>query len=203
MCNRYGYNNPLHRLREMFEQVDLHFAGPAPNLEPREEIRPTDPAPLVRAEAGVIRLEEVKWGFSPARPKAAPVINFRSEGRTFGRGRALAPASHFFEFTEPADRKQKRKDQWRFTATDSDLFAMAALWRPAQADWPPSFTLLTREPGPDIAPYHNREIIILPQSLWRAWLTGESVEGDDLPPLPAGSLQVLKTWPLAEEARLL
>jgi putative SOS response-associated peptidase YedK len=203
MCNRYGYNNPLHRLREMFEQVDLPFAGPAPNLEPREEIRPTDPAPLVRAEDGVIRLEEVKWGFSPGRPRAAPVINFRSEGRTFGRGRALAPASHFFEFTEPADKKQKRKDQWRFTATDSDLFAMAALWRPAQADWPPSFTLLTRDPGPDLAPYHNREIIILPQNLWRAWLTDESFEGGDLPPLPAGALQVVKTWPPAEEPRLL
>jgi putative SOS response-associated peptidase YedK len=203
MCNRYGYNNPLHRLREMFDQVEMPFEGPASNLEPRDEIRPTDPAPVVRVEDGLAWIEEVKWGFAPARPKMAPVINFRSDGRTFGRGKALALASHFFEFTEPADRKQKRKDQWKFTLEGSDLFAMAALWRPAQGDWPASFTLLTREPGPDVAPYHNREIIVLPPERWKEWLFAESFEGDDLPVLPAGSLHVVKTWPPAEEPRLI
>lgn len=207
MCNRYGYNNPLHRLREMFEQVEMPFARATPNLEPREEIKPTDPGPLVRVEDGAFRLEEVKWGFSPPRPKTPPVINFRSDGRTFSKGRALAPASHFFEFTEPTDKKQKRKDQWKFTAADSELFAMAALWRPAHDNWPASYSLLTREPGPDIAPFHSREIILVPKSLWRAWLTAESFKGDDLPPLPVGSLNVVRTWPstgaVSEEPRLL
>ena len=55
MCNRYGYNSPLHRLVEIFEQLDLPFHWPEarPNLAPVEEINPTDPAPVVRAhEAG-------------------------------------------------------------------------------------------------------------------------------------------------------
>jgi putative SOS response-associated peptidase YedK len=163
-----------------------------------EEIKPTDPAPLVRAEGEAARLEIVKWGFAPARPKMPPVINFRSDGRTFGRGKALAPASHFFEFTEPADKKQKRKDQWTFTAQGGDLFCMAALWRPAQSDWPASYSLLTREPGPDVQPFHSREIILVPQSMWRTWLFDDSYEGDDLPTLPAGSLKVVKSWPPAE-----
>jgi putative SOS response-associated peptidase YedK len=197
MCNKYGYNNPLHRLREMFAEAELEFVTPGLNIEPNDEIKPTDLAPLVRAEEGGVRLESVKWGFSPPRPKAAPVINFRSDGRTFGRGKALAPATHFFEFTEPADKKQKRKDQWTFTASDSDQFVMAALWRPAQGDWPASFSLLTRDPGPDVRPFHDREIIIVPKPLWRAWLFDESFEGDDLPALPAGSLRVVQTWPPA------
>ena len=202
MCNKYGYNNPLHRLQEVFGEVDMVFAGPAPNLEPREEIKPTDLGPLVRADGDALVLEEVKWGFSPARPKTPPVINFRSERRIFAKGRALAPASHFFEFTEPADKKQKRKDQWTFTATGSDLFCLAALWRAAHDDWPASYTLLTRDPGPDIAPFHSREIILLPQSAWRAWLFDETYRGDDLPVLPAGSLKVVKSWP-PEEPRLI
>jgi hypothetical protein len=51
-----------------------------------------------RREEGV-ELVQLRWGFPPPRPKGAPVINFRSEGRRFPKGRCLIPASHFFEFT--------------------------------------------------------------------------------------------------------
>jgi hypothetical protein len=30
---------------------------------------------------------QLRWGFLPARPKGAPIINFRSEGRRFPKGR--------------------------------------------------------------------------------------------------------------------
>ena len=46
-----------------------------------------------------MELVQLRWGFPPARPKGAPVVNFRSEGRRFPKGRCLIPASHFFEFT--------------------------------------------------------------------------------------------------------
>ena len=51
------------------------------------------------------------------------------------------------------------------------------------------FTLLTIEPGPDIAPFHNRQIAILPRSRWAAWL-GPPDAQPALRPLPAGSLKV-------------
>ena len=48
--------------------------------------------------------------------------------------------------------------------------------------------MLTMEPGPDIAPYHNRQIVILPRAQWADWL-GRSPEAV-IPALPAGSLAV-------------
>src|SRR5690348_16354165 len=100
MCNRYGYNAPHHRLREVFGELNLPFRWPeaTPNLEPKEEINPTDPGLVVQAFEDGVRLDEMGWGFVPDRPKAAPVINFRSENRRFDRGRCLVPATHFFEF---------------------------------------------------------------------------------------------------------
>jgi putative SOS response-associated peptidase YedK len=53
------------------------------------------------------------------------------------------------------------------------------------------FTLLTTEPGPDIAPYHNRQIVILPRDQWAAWL-GPSAETPPIALLPAGSLNVVQ-----------
>ena len=51
------------------------------------------------------------------------------------------------------------------------------------------FTLLTTEPGPDITPYHDRQIVILPHDQWAAWL-GPSPDTPPIAPLPAGSLKV-------------
>ena len=89
MCNKYGYNAPHHRLREIFAQQDLPFRWPeaAPNLAPLEEINPTDPAPVIRPYEDGVRLDQMRWGFPPPRPKAGPVINFRSENRRFTHGR--------------------------------------------------------------------------------------------------------------------
>src|SRR5689334_15253105 len=65
MCNRYGYNSPHHRLVELFADVDLPFRWPeaSPNLPALEEIRPTDPAPVVQAFEDGVRLDTLRWGF--------------------------------------------------------------------------------------------------------------------------------------------
>jgi putative SOS response-associated peptidase YedK len=84
-----------------------------------------------------------------------PVINFRSEGRRFPKGRCLIPASHFFEFTGSKSPKSK----WKFTKADEDWFCFAGLWRPMPDGAGDAFTLLTTEPGPDVAPIHNRQMV--------------------------------------------
>ena len=50
--------------------------------------------------------------------------------------------------------------------------------------------MLTTEPGPDIAPYHQRQIAVLPSADWRAWLDDSASARDLLKPLPGGSLKV-------------
>ena len=53
-----------------------------------------------------------------------------------------------------------------------------------------AFTMLTTEPGPDIAPYHGRQVALLGPSTWAAWLDHEAAAGDLLGPAPAGSVVV-------------
>src|SRR4029077_644905 len=157
----------------------------APNLEPRDEIWLTDPAPVIRRREDGVELVQLRWGFPPARPKGAPVINFRSEGRRFPVGRCLVPASHFFEFTGTKSPKTK----WKFTRTGEDWFCFAGLWRP-MAPGGEAFTLLTTEPGPDVAPIHDRQMVILERSNWLSLLALTRPEPELLRPLPAGSLAV-------------
>jgi putative SOS response-associated peptidase YedK len=124
MCNDYGNKIPYSDYLTAFSQTRIPMKWPtaAPNLEPREDIWPTERAPVIRRhEDGTNEFLELRWGFPPARPKGAPVINFRSEGRRFPVGRCLIPASHFFEFTGTKSPKAK----WKFTKVDEDWFCFA------------------------------------------------------------------------------
>jgi putative SOS response-associated peptidase YedK len=49
--------------------------------------------------------------------------------------------------------------------------------------------MLTCPPGPDIQPYHDRQIAILPRERWAEWL-GPAPGAPSCAPLPAGSLAV-------------
>jgi putative SOS response-associated peptidase YedK len=119
-----------------------------------------------------------------------PSFNFRSEKRDFGRSvQCLIPASHFFEFTAPADPKQKRKDKWRVTLDGADWFCIARIIRADAIDGAACFTMLTTEPGEDITPYHDRQVVVLRREDWGAWLDLTRPEAGLLRPLPAGSLK--------------
>ena len=112
-----------------------------------------------------VELSQLRWGFDPGRPKAPPVINFRSEGRRFANGRCLIPALHFYEFTGAKTPKSK----WRFTMAGAAWFCFAGLWRSSEKGGD-TFTILTTAPGPDVAPIHNRQVVVLPKADWMAWL---------------------------------
>jgi putative SOS response-associated peptidase YedK len=109
-----------------------------------------------------------------------------SEGRRFPKGRCLIPASHFFEFTGTKSPKSK----WKFTKAGDDWFCFAGLWRPMPDRAGEAFTLLTTDPGLDVAPIHNRQMVVLDRSDWLAWLDLTTPESELLHPLPAGSLAV-------------
>ena len=190
MCNRYGYLSPVSRLVDEFSQarIPLHFPlGAIPNIEPREHIRPTNAAPIVRpidaANPGAgVELVNARWWLIPFFHKKAvkdwkPMCtNARAETvattatfrEPFKRRRCLVPASHFFEWTGD----KGAKVMWKFTRTGSDLFCFAGLWDHAQtADGPiESFTIITCAPGPDCEPYHNRQPVILEREQWAPWL---------------------------------
>ena len=191
MCASYESRFSVRQLVDAFAHAGIEIGmdgGGLPNIEPREEVRPTDRDWAIRAvEASRGVLVPMRFGFPPPAPKRPPVINFRSEGRRFSNGptsgRALVPVSGFYEFT--GDKYPKTR--WRLSGTDGQPLALAALWRAGEAG--DAFALLTAEPGPDVAPYHTRGVLPLPASAWADWLFDRRPAEDLLIPPPAGTLQ--------------
>jgi hypothetical protein len=85
MCNDFGNNIPYSDYLAAFSQTRIPVKWPnaAPNLEPRDDIWPTDGAPVIRRlRDGTSEFSELRWGFPSARPKGPPVINFPLRGST-------------------------------------------------------------------------------------------------------------------------
>jgi len=184
MCNNYRLTERV-PAEEVFDSLEAPEGWP--NFEPREDIRITDRAPIVRAGASGFELLQRRWSWPG--PGGKPVYNFRSEGRQFGHGRCVILADGFYEFTAHTDPKSKRKHKWLFTLKGQPWFGIAGLWR-SDATVGEAFTMLTVEPSPDVAPYHNRSIVVLPPAECARWLDPATAERDVLKPLPAGSLAV-------------
>jgi putative SOS response-associated peptidase YedK len=204
MCNEVARRISLDLLRNDFDQRKIRLFTPenAPNMEPLPSIRITDSTVIVRARGdpgdaesgdsdddGFMGAELVtrRWSWPGAHGK--PVYNFRSDGRDLASGRCLIPVDAFYEFTTAADPKAKRKDKWAFSHTRDDWFAIAGLWR-RTSEVGEAFTMLTTEPGPDVAPYHSRQMVVIERDDWARWLDPATPSATLTRPLPAGTLRV-------------
>ena len=192
MCNRYGYNNPLAALQRTFSEFGpVQWDGLAPNATDLLQIRPTDRAPIIRPVDGGLELAMFRWGIIPnawrgslkawtAQLRGNPLTNARSEGvatnsafrDAYSSRRCLVPATQYYEWTVDPEKPKGRKLMWKFTVPSQPTFAFPGLWDHADtADGPiDSFTLLTSAPGPDQAPYHSRQPVILERAQWADWL---------------------------------
>jgi putative SOS response-associated peptidase YedK len=191
MCNDYRLLVNVASIVEDFAdlKIKIRFSEGVPNLEARQDIKITETAPIVRATDGgrnEAELVQRRWSWPQNK---RPVYNFRSDAREFSTGRCLIVADGFYEFTDPADPKKKRKDKWLFTKRDGSIFCIAGIWRDTK-EVGQAFTMLTMEPGPDILPYHDRQIVILARSAWADWLDVSVPAQSLIRPLPAGSLAV-------------
>ena len=189
MCNLYTQSKSVDEVARLFRdmQMPLSFPDGIPNLQPRE-IAITDPGPIIRtSDTGKVDLVVRRWSWPG--PGGKPVFNFRSDGREFASGRCLIVADGFFEFTAQVETKAKRKHKWLFTLRDQPMFAIAGLWRtdPTVGE---AYTMLTTEPGEDMRPYHNRQIVVLPPADFGRWLDPSVPARELAKPLPAGSLDV-------------
>lgn len=190
MCNLYRLEKGPEEIRRLFaeKQFPLGFPEGVPNFQPRE-IRITDTAPIIRSAAGEAQgAELVQRRWSWPGPGGKPVYNYRSDGREFASGRCLIVADGFFEFTTHSDPKSRRKHKWLFTLKGEPWFAIAGLWRSTPVG--EAFTMLTAEPGPDVAPYHHRQVAVLTRDEWFRWLDPSVSAKEVLKPLPAGTLEV-------------
>lgn len=93
---------------------------------------------------------------------------------------------HITEFTG----KKYPKAKHRFTLNNAPFLSIAGIWREGKNGTPPAFTMLTTEPGPDIEPYHDRQVVVLQPTDWAHWIYLTKSEAELLRPLPAGALEV-------------
>lgn len=196
MCNLYRMEKGPDAIAQVARAMgrQLEFPEGAPNFAPGD-IRITDRAPILRAVRGAPGAAEMvarRWSWPG--PGGKPLFNLRSEKWRFDVGqRCVALADAFYEHTAPKDAAQKRKDRWAFTWPPErgghEWFGIAAIWRadPAVGE---AFSLLTCEPGPDVAPYHARQVIMLSPADCFAWLDGTIDVACAAAPKAAGSLAV-------------
>jgi putative SOS response-associated peptidase YedK len=191
MCNDYEQHVRWAEYRKMMQELELGIPSQQAELDlpQADDVRINDIGPVMRATGNGIELVPMTFSFPPSREGGAPVFNFRSEGRHFVKSnRCLVPASAFFEFTG----KRYPKAKHRFSLKGSPITAIAGIWKPGQGNHPPSFTMLTTAPGPDVVPYHHRQVVVLRPEDWSAWINLTKTEGELLRPLPRGLLDVAK-----------
>lgn len=208
MCNAYRLEVGIASILKDFDDLEINIETPegVPADDPREDVKMTDVAPIVRAVnrpsgnyRAVGELLDRRWSWPG---KKGPVYNFRTEG--FGgkapdlsTNRCLVLCDGFYEFTAPPipRPKDKRLDKWLFRMRGHPWFCMAGIWQndPKVGE---AFTLLTMEAGDDIRPYHGRQIIPLTRNQWADWLNPEVPAKQILKYLPSGMLNVTQVYPL-------
>ena len=135
------------------------------------EIFPTDTVAVIANSRALQPMPfAMTWGYTL--PGGKRLINARSESAAdkplFREGmlkrRCLIPASHYFEWSHDARARMK----YAIRPEGAGMMYMAGLYRLEEGR--PVFTILTREPAPQIAFIHNRMPVILSRDAAGAWL---------------------------------
>ena len=199
MCNEAYRRSQIGQVANDWGQtrIPLRFPEGKPNFAPLDSIRITDRVEIIRAatDSDEPAAEMITRRWSWPGPTGKPVYNFRSDGRTLtngaDHGRCLIPVDGFFEFTDPPEGSPKKapKSKWAFTVAGLDWFCIAGIWRTVP-DVGEAWTMLTCPPGPDIAPYHSRQVVVLTPPDYARWLDPAVPAAELCRPLPAGSLAV-------------
>jgi putative SOS response-associated peptidase YedK len=178
MCGRYRLSRRKQVVEEYFDTV-----SDEPNWNPRYNIAPTQPIPIIRQspKEPVREMSLIRWGLIPSWARdpsiSAKMINARSE--TAGTKpafrdpltsrRCLVPADGFYEWK----RAGKAKQPYCFEVNDGELFAFAGLWdrwKDPSGQWVKSCSILTTTPNAVTSAVHDRMPVILDRADYDLWL---------------------------------
>jgi len=209
MCGRISLGTTAEALARLFKLSDLPVIKPSWNIAPGQPIAAvkTDPA-------GERSFSFLHWGLIPAWSKdkniAYKLINARSETvaekpsfrSAYKSRRCLVPADGFFEWV----RQDKQKIPFHIRKKDSGLFALAGIWE----QWKDkqsneeieSCAILTTAANSLVQPIHNRMPVIINDSNFDEWLTGDHHHLDRLlKPYEWSGFEAVQVSPYVNNAR--
>jgi putative SOS response-associated peptidase YedK len=176
MCGRFTLRSRLNRVIP-----ELNLFGDL-DWEPRFNIAPTQPVPIVRLDAASRRAVALaRWGLVPSWVKdlksSAPLINARAETvaekpafrSAFCKRRCLILADGYYEWRPVG----KKKQPYFIRRADDAPFGFAGLWESRPDDDGTaleSCTIITSESNELTRPVHDRTPVILDIEDWDSWL---------------------------------
>jgi putative SOS response-associated peptidase YedK len=178
MCGRFVQTQSAETYAEYFS-VDSIRTDPLPASW---NVAPTDSVYAIADYRDERLLGTFEWGLVPwwakDRKIAAKHINARVEtvadkaafSDSFREKRCIVPADGFYEW----EKKKKGKLPHYIYRTTGEPLALAGLWAswkdPETEERHRTCTIITGEPDETVSPLHNRMPVILPESVWDAWL---------------------------------
>lgn len=193
MCGRYTLATFQDQLVEAFD------LPPAPVIESRYNIAPTQSAPVVRLDGDSRRrqLDALRWGLIPHWAKdpsiGSRMINARSESvetepafrSALRRQRCLVPSTGFYEWkrVEGGTASRPKKQPYYIKRRDERVFAFAGLWdrwRDSEGETVESFAILTTAPNDCLRSLHDRMPVIVDPGDYGLWLDPAVQDGAPL-----------------------
>jgi len=178
MCGRYAIleEEAILEMREIINQVNEKFSE-RQGLVVKGEVKPSNLAPVLRAEQDKVRLDVMKWGFPRWDQSSGLIINARSETvmekplfrDSFLNRRVVIPSSGFYEWDHRPDHP---KDKYFFTLQGMVSYMAGFYNRFTLKDGQIAecFVILTAPAIAPVAELHDRMPVILPRQKIRLWL---------------------------------
>jgi putative SOS response-associated peptidase YedK len=168
MCGRYVLfsDTEMQDIRDIIDEVQRKTNGEIKT----GEIFPTDKAPILIQQQGVITPEAVKWGF-PGFNNKGVLINARAESAmekpTFRKSleakRCIIPSTGFFEWSHSGP-----KVKYQFNLPDNGALYMAGLFN--DYDGERRFVVLTTDANASMSEIHNRMPVVLGHNEMAQWM---------------------------------
>ena len=205
MCGRYFLHSSADKLTRLFGEM------PMPLLEPRYNIAPTQPVPIVRqGTTGRREMALVRWGLIPGWSKGPDsrysMINARVETvaqkpayrNAFRYRRCLIPADGFYEWRPAGGAKQP----YVLRPRDGRPLALAGLWehwQDADGNEIESCTILVGAADARVGRIHDRMPVVISPGSFDLWLDIHSQKPQPLETLLAAQqAPELEIYPVAK-----
>jgi putative SOS response-associated peptidase YedK len=209
MCGRYRYEEPW----SVVHAALTEFVGPvgqAPlNLEPREQIRPTQHAPIVTISDKGPLVWNARWWFVPFfhrgalkdwkattfNARAETVVTSRAYRDAFHKRRCLVVADAWYEWMGAREDGSGKKQPYLLRPKASEPIMFAGIWDRCETTDQgvvESCSIVTRPAGSDLAMYHDRAPVVLFADQWAKWLAPDADHAALLQKQPAGMFTVEK-----------